>query len=154
MFDLTADIFRAVLTGIIFFSLRRMRGKGSPHLKNAWIFFIVGFGFLFFGGLVSVADNIPALEKYLSGKHHYGDFLEQIVGYLFGLLLVGIGFWHWFPAIVALRAEEIALRKSQKDLQQQILALTAERNTLKARIECELGYASREAAAAEPPADR
>jgi hypothetical protein len=147
MFDIATDIFRAVLTGAIFLSLRAMRGKGSPHLRKAWLFFMVGFGLLFFGGLLSVADNFPALHRYLAfGRHHYADFLEQIIGYLFGLLLVGIGFWHWIPAILALRAEEIALRESQAELKQRVVALTAERDALKARIECELGYAALEPA--------
>jgi hypothetical protein len=152
MFDIATDIFRAVLTGAIFLYLRSMRGKDSPHLQKAWIFFIVGFGFLFFGGLLNIADNFPALKNYLSyGRHHYADFLEQVVGYLFGMLLVGIGFWHWIPAIIALRAEEGALRKSEAELKQRIVTLTAERDTLQARIECELGYAARDAAAAKSP---
>jgi uncharacterized protein YpmS len=71
--------------------------------------------------------------------------------YLFGLLFLGIGFWHWIPMIVALRAEETALRKSQEELKQRIAELTAERNKLKTIIECELGYAAREAAAQLEP---
>jgi hypothetical protein len=147
MFDIATDIFRAVLTGMIFIYLRSMRGKESPRMRNAWIFFIVGFGLLFLGGLLNIADNFPLLNRYLSfGRHHYADFLEQVVGYLFGLLFVGIGFWRWIPAIIALRAEELALRKSQEELKQTIVSLTAERNALQARIECELGYAARETA--------
>jgi len=146
MLDIAADIFRAVITGVIFFYLRSMRGKESPHLRKAWIFFIAGFGLLFFGGLLNIADNFPTLARYLSfGRHRYADFLEQIVGYIFGLLLVGIGFWQWIPAILALRAEEDALRRSQEDLTRQVAELTAERNKLKAIIECEIGYAEREA---------
>ena len=152
MFDIATDILRAVLTGAIFVYLRSMRGKESPRLQKAWVFFIVGFGLLFLGGLLNIADNFPALNRYLSfGRHHYGDFLEQVVGYLFGLLFVGIGFWHWIPAIIALRAEEVSLRKAQEELKERIVALTAERDTLQARIECELGYAARDAAAAKWP---
>ena len=51
------------------------------------------------------------------------------------------------PAIVALRAEEASIRKSQEELKQRIAELTAERNKLKTIIECELGYTAREAAA-------
>jgi len=146
MFDVAADIFRALITGAIFLYLRSMRGKESPRLRKAWIFFIVGFGLLFFGGLLNVADNIPQLSRYLNlGRRPYADFLEQIVGYIFGLVFVGVGFWRWIPAILALRAEEISLRRSQDDLKRQVAELTAERNKLKTIIECELGYAAREA---------
>ena len=74
-----------------------------------------------------------------------------MIGYFFGLLFLGIGFWQWIPAIIALRAEEIALRKSQEELMRQVAELTAERNKLKTIIECELSYAAQEAAAAIKP---
>ena len=153
MFDIVADIFRALITGAIFFYLRAMRGQEPPRLRKAWIFFLVGFGLLFLGGLLNVADNFPSLSRYiLIGHTRYADFLEQIVGYVFGLLFLGIGFWRWIPAIIALRAEEIVLRKSQEELKRQVAELTAERNKLKKIIECELKYAEWDEAASQPEA--
>lgn len=147
MFDIAVDIFRALITGAIFFYLRSMRGKESPRLRKAWIFFLIGFGLLFLGGLLNVADNFPALSKYIIiGRTRYADFLEQIIGYIFGILFLGIGFWRWIPAIIALRAEEVVLRRSQEELKRQVAELTAERNKLKTIIECELSYAAKEAA--------
>ena len=147
MYDIAADILRAVLTGLIFLYLRAMRGKESPRLRKAWVFFIIGFGLLFVGGLLNLADHFPILQTYLTlGHRQYADFLGQVFGYLLGLLFVGIGFWQWIPAIVALRAEELTLRNSQEALQLQVAALTEERNHLKAIVECETGYAAREAA--------
>ena len=146
MFDIIADIFRALITGAIFFYLRAMRGQEPPRLRKAWIFFLIGFGLLFLGGLLNVADNFPSLSKYIIiGRTRYADFLEQIIGYVFGLLFLGIGFWRWIPAIIALRAEEAALRKSEAELKQRIVELTAERNKLKKIIECELKYAEPDA---------
>ena len=147
MFDIVADIFRALITGAIFFYLLAMRGKEPPRLRKAWIFFLVGFGLLFLGGLLNVADNFTALSKYIIiGRTSYADFLEQIIGYIFGILFLGIGFWRWIPAIIALLAEEIVLRRSQEELKRQIAELTAERNKLKTIIECEISYAAKEAA--------
>jgi len=146
MFDIVADIFRALITGAIFFYLRAMRGQEPPRLRKAWIFFLIGFGLLFLGGLLNIADNFPSLSQYIFiGHTRYADFLEQIVGYVFGLLFLGIGFWRWIPAIIALRAEEVVLRKSQAELKQRIVELTAERNKLKKIIECELKYADSDA---------
>ena len=59
-------------------------------------------------------------------------------------MFLGIGFWQWIPAILALRAEEVALRKSEEELKRQVAELTAERNKLKAIIECELRYAAQD----------
>lgn len=154
MLDIAADIFRAVITGAIFLYLRSIRGKEPPHLRNVWIYFIIGFGLLFLGGLLNIADNFPTLTRYLSfGRHHYAEFLEQVFGYVFGFLFLGIGFWQWIPAILALRAEEVALRKSEEELKRQVAELTAERNKLKTIIECELGYAARDDAAAKQQTD-
>ena len=66
MFDIAADIFRALITGAIFFYLRAMRGKESPRLRKAWIFLIIGFGLLFLGGLLNVANNFPSSANTLS----------------------------------------------------------------------------------------
>ena len=151
MFDIIADIFRALITGAIFFYLRSMRGQEPPRLRKAWIFFLIGFGLLFLGGLLNVADNFPSLSKYIIiGRTRYADFLEQIIGYIFGLLFLGIGFWHWIPAIIALRAEEVILRQSQAELKQRISELTAERDKLKKIIECELKYAEPDASSSRP----
>lgn len=153
MFDIVADIFRALITGAIFFYLRAMRGQEPPRLRKAWIFFLIGFGLLFLGGLLNVADNFPSLSKYIIiGRTRYADFLEQIFGYVFGLLFLGIGFWRWIPAIIALRAEEVVLRRSQEELKRQVVELTAERNKLKKIIECELKYAEWDEAASHPEA--
>ena len=57
MFDIATDIFRALITGAIFFYLRAMRGKESPRLRKAWIFLVIGFGLLFLGGLLNVAEQ-------------------------------------------------------------------------------------------------
>jgi hypothetical protein len=154
MFDIAADVFRAVITGAIFLYLRSMRGKEPPRLRKAWVFFVAGFGLLFFGGLVNIAANFPVLDKYFTiGRRDYTDFLEHIIGYIVGLLFLAAGFWSWIPAIIALRAEEDALRKSEAELRQRIVELTAERNRLQARIECELGYAARDDAAQQPAGD-
>jgi hypothetical protein len=151
MFDIITDIFRALITGAIFFYLRAMRGQEPPRLRKAWIFFLIGFGLLFLGGLLNIADNFPSLSKYIIiGHTRYADFLEQIFGYVFGLLFLGIGFWRWIPAIIALRAEEAVLRRSQEELKRQVAELTAERNKLKTIIECELSYAERDASSSRP----
>lgn len=94
------------------------------------------FGLIFFGALLDITDNFPSLDKYIIiGKTKYADFLEEVVGYLFGFVFVAIGFWKWMPAIVALREEETTLKKSKEELQLKIEELTAELNVIRVQLE-------------------
>ena len=135
MLDIATDIFRAVITGAIFFYLSFMRGKATPRLRKIWIFLIIGFGFLLFGGILNVIGNFPNLNRYLTvGRLHPADFLEQIVGYALGFVFLGIGFWQWIPAIMVLHLEEDRLKKSQVQLKRQITELTEKCGRLEAQL--------------------
>jgi hypothetical protein len=139
MFDIATDIFRAVITGAIFLYLGYLRGKASPRLRKVWIFFIIGFGFLLFGGILNVIDNFPGLRKYLViGRLYPTDFIEEIVGYVLGFVFLGIGFWQWIPAIIVLHREEDRLKKSQEQLKLQIAALTEECARLQGQLDCQM----------------
>lgn len=138
MLDIATDIFRAVITGAIFFYLSFMRGKEAPRLRKVSLLFIIGFGFLLFGGILNVIDNFPNLKKYLMlGRLHPADFLEEIVGYVLGFLFLGIGFWQWIPAIIVLHREEDRLKKSQEQLKRKVTELTAECSRLEALLQCQ-----------------
>jgi hypothetical protein len=139
MFDIATDIFRAVITGAIFFYLSFMRGKAAPRLRKMWILFIIGFGFLLFGGILNVIGNFPNLSKYLMvGRLHPADFLEEIVGYILGFVFLGIGFWQWIPAIIVLHREEDRLNKSQEQLKRKVTELTEECSRLEAQLQCQI----------------
>jgi uncharacterized membrane protein len=136
MVDTGIDILRAAIAGGIFLYLRSMRGRKSFRFGKGWILILIGFGLIFFGALVDITDNFPSLNKYvIIGKTKYADFLEEVVGYLFGLVSLAIGFWKWMPSIVALRREEAALKKSKEELQLKIDQLTAELNAVRAKLE-------------------
>lgn len=139
MFDIATDIFRAVITGAIFFYLSFTRGKAAFRLRKMWIFFIIGFGFLLFGGIVNIIGNFPNLSKYLMvGRLHPADFLEEIVGYVLGFLFLGIGFWQWIPTIIVLHREEDRLKKSQEQLKRKVTELTEECSRLEAQLQCQI----------------
>jgi hypothetical protein len=139
MLDIATDIFRAVITGAIFLYLAYLRGKAAPRLRKMWIFFIIGFGFLLFGGIINVIDNFPGLRKYLVfGRLHPADFLEETVGYVLGFVFLGIGFWQWIPAIIVLHREEDRLKKSHEQLKSQIANLTEECTRLQGQLECQI----------------
>lgn len=136
MFETGIEILRAAIIGAIFLYLRSMRGKEHFRLGKGWILMVIGFGLLFFGALLDITDNFPSLSKYvIIGKTKYEDFLEGVVGYLFGFIFVAIGFWKWMPAIFVLRKEKIALNQSCEELQLKIEELTAELNAIRIKLE-------------------
>lgn len=136
MIEIGIDILRAAIIGALFFYLRSAQGKERFRLGKGWVLILIGVGLFFFGSLLDITDNFPGLSKYvIIGKTKYEDFLEEVVGYFFGFIFVAIGFWKWMPAIVALRQEKIALKKSQEELRLKIEELTAELNAVRLELE-------------------
>jgi len=136
LFNLTIDIFRALITGAIFLYLRSLRKKEDVHFRKGWIFVPIGFGLIFFGALIDITDNFPYLSKYVViGNTKYQEFLEEVIGYISGFVFVGIGFWKWVPSILTLRKEENALKKEKEELQLRIERLTAELDAVRLQLE-------------------
>ena len=136
MFNLSIDIFRALVTGAIFLYLRSLRKKEDVRFHKGWIFVPIGFGLIFLGSLLDITDNFPNLNKYVViGNTKYEQFFEEVVGYLSGFVFVAIGFWKWLPSILALRKEEKTLKKEKEELQLEIKELTAELNTMRLQLE-------------------
>jgi len=136
LFNLAIDVFRAIITGAIFLYLRSLRRKEGGHFHKGWIFVPIGFGLIFFGSLMDITDNFPYLNKYVViGNTKYQEFLEEVIGYLSGFVLVAIGFWKWIPSILTLRKEEHALKKEKEELELKIDGLTAELNAVRLQLE-------------------
>ncbi len=136
MFNLAIDIFRALITGAIFLLLRSLRRKEGGRFHKGWIFVPIGFGLIFFGSLIDITDNFPYLNKYvLIGNTKYEEFLEEVIGYFFGFVFVGIGFWKWIPSILTLRKEQSALKKEKEELQLRIKELTAELDAVRLQLQ-------------------
>jgi hypothetical protein len=140
MFEMGIDILRAVVTGAIFLYLRSLQGKEQLRFRKAWVFLLIGFGLISFGALLDLSDNFSYFDKYIViGKTKYADFLEEVVGYLSGFVFVGIGFWKWIPAIRALREKEMAMKKSQEELQLKIQELTSELTMMREKCDQQKG---------------
>ncbi len=125
-----------MITGVIFLYLRSLRRKEDGHFHKGWIFVPIGFGLIFFGSLMDITDNFPYLNKYVViGNTRYEEFLEEVIGYFFGFVFVGIGFWKWMPSILTLRKEERALKKEKEELQLKIKELTAELDAVRLQLQ-------------------
>jgi PAS domain S-box-containing protein len=95
--------------------------------QEGWLYVLIGFGLIFFGMLIDITDNFPSLNHYIIiGETKYQAFLEKVVGYLLGFILLAVGFWKWMPTIIKLRIAERELKKSHDELELRIDERTVE----------------------------
>ena len=104
MTDITLEAIRAVITGMIFGFVLFTGLKCNFHRQHGWRFITVGFGMLLFGSILDITDNFESLNRFVVvGDTEVEAFLEKVVGYLLGFVLLAVGFWHWLPVMAALK---------------------------------------------------
>jgi diguanylate cyclase (GGDEF)-like protein/PAS domain S-box-containing protein len=127
MSDLVLETIRAMIVCSIFVYLWLVGRKEDIHRQKGWLYLLFGFAFILFGMLIDITDNFPNLNKYIIiGDTEYQAFLEKVVGYLFGFIVLAIGFWKWIPIIVSVRETEKELKRSHKILELEVKERTAE----------------------------
>ncbi len=118
MWDIILESVRAVITGGILIYLLIIGKKADIQKQPGWQYIILGFAFIFFGMVVDISDNFDSLNRYIIiGDTKYEAFLEKVVGFLIGFLLLAIGFWKWIPVIIELRETRNALERSYGKLE-------------------------------------
>ena len=126
MTDIILEAFRVVIVGIIFVYLWLNGRREEIRKQKGWNYILAGFAFLFVGMILDITDNFPYLNKYLIiGDTEYEAFLEKVVGYLGGFLLLIIGFWRWMPTVISLSETKRALKKSHDELELRVQERTA-----------------------------
>ena len=102
MTDIILEAIRAAVTGFVVLSLLSIPEKHSVIRRTSgWKFIVSGFVIVFFGTLIDITDNFDSLNRFVViGDTEYQAFLEKIAGYLFGFVLIAVGFWKWLPQIV------------------------------------------------------
>ncbi len=125
MSDILLEITRAVIIAIILGYLWIIGRKENIQHQDGWNFIIAGFTLLFFGMVVDITDNFPSLNSYIIiGDTKYQAFFEKVIGYLFGFVLLAIGFWKWIPTVIALGSTEHELRIHKENLEQRVMDRT------------------------------
>ncbi len=110
--NVALETVHATIIGTIFFYLLSHGKKLYLYHKNGWHFILAGFGLLFLGTLVDITDNFPNLNRFvIIGDTRVEAFLEKMIGYTLGSILLAIGFWKLLPAVFALRTSEERLRQ-------------------------------------------
>ncbi len=121
MSDFLLESIRAIVVVVIFFYLWWVGRKENIGKQQGWLFIMSGFGLILFGMLIDITDNFPSLDKYLViGDTEIQAFLEKVVGYLVGFLLLSIGFWKWMPTVIALKKTKLELQESHDKLEERV----------------------------------
>lgn len=129
MSDLILEIIRATVLCGTFLYLWRMGKKEDIYRQKGWLFIIFGFGSILFGTLIDITDNFPGLNRFIIiGDTAYQAFFEKVIGYLFGFVLLAIGFWKWIPTIISLREVKRELKESHELLESKVRERTAKLN--------------------------
>lgn len=103
MSDIVIETLRAIIVGAIFGFLLLDRRTKEVRTIPGWTFVIAGFGLIFFGMAMDITDNFESLNGFvLIGDTQYQAFIEKVVGYLLGFLLLATGIWKWIPGIIEL----------------------------------------------------
>lgn len=127
MWDLILEIIRAIVVSSIFIYLWKISGKENIRKQEGWFYILIGFGLILFGMLIDITDNFPGLNHYIViGDTKYQAFLEKVMGYLFGFILLAVGFWKWMPIVIRLGLTERELKKSHDKLELIVDERTAE----------------------------
>lgn len=127
MTDIVLEAVRALLLAIITASLWRVGRQHKLNGQEGWRPIWFGFFLLFLGSVIDISDNFPSLNHLiLLGDTPTQAFLEKVVGYLLGTILIAHGFWRWMPNIVVLREAQAQLRLSHDELERSVRERTAE----------------------------
>jgi len=103
MADVWMEVFRALVAGWLVLILLKSRRSRRISGVVGWRFLLAGFLLLFFGSAIDITDNFPSLNRFVViGDTETEAFLEKVVGYLLGYVLLALGIWRWLPRLAEL----------------------------------------------------
>ena len=139
MTDIVLEMIRAFVVGIILVYLWWIGQREDIRHQNGWGYILAGFSLLFFGMLIDITDNFPSLNRYVViGDTEYEAFLEKLIGFLLGFILLAIGFWKWMPTVITLRTTQRQLEKHGEELETKVAERTLNINASNERLEKEV----------------
>jgi len=115
--DIPLESFRAVIAAGLFAFVFTTGRRTLQHRLKGWNQVVCGFALLLFASVWDVTDNFDALNRFVViGDTHWQAFLEKVVGYLGGFVLLFVGFLRWLPLAIegAKSQERLELEEMQK----------------------------------------
>ena len=138
MTDVILEVFRSLVTAMIFGFVLVAGRRHNFRGHKGWHFISAGFGLLLFGSILDITDNFENLNRFVViGDTRIEAFLEKVVGYLLGFVLLAVGFRYWLPLVVELKQVEAKLRNRGEDLEAEIARRTEALEEANQRLELE-----------------
>ncbi|WP_406662039.1 ATP-binding protein [Methanolobus sp. ZRKC3] len=112
--DIVLESIRSIILLIIIIYMWNVGKNRRELLGSGWVLFFSGFLLLLFGSIIDITDNFESLGRFIViGDTEVEAFLEKMIGFLGGFLLIAIGLIKWIPDITAVGEleKEIAERK-------------------------------------------
>lgn len=126
-FDVVIESLRALVTALILLYLWQAGKREQIRQQKGWGLITGGFSLILFATLLDISDNFSSLNPYVViGDTPAEAFLEKIVGYLGGFVVLFIGFTQWFPLVSRLRSTEAELRNKTAELEMKVADRTAD----------------------------
>ena len=99
LFDFCIEVLKTlVLFFITIFLLWAGRDRNTG--QQGWKLIVAGFALLTFAGLLDISDEFSSLSRFvIIGDTPIQSFLEKVVGYSGGYLLVLCGLLSWIPTL-------------------------------------------------------
>lgn len=127
MTDIILESLRTIVVGLILSALIYGERSSEIHKVQGWQTLLFGFALIFFGTLIDITDNFTALNRFLIvGDTPAQAFLEKVVGYLLGFILIAFGIWRWLPKVIEhqkMIAEKFEKAKNEVNVLQGLLPI-------------------------------
>lgn len=139
IFSLALEIARALVMGATLVFLWRVGRREGLEREAGWREILWGFGLLLVGAITDISDHFPELEwMVIFGMTPQQAFLEKVVGYLGGFIVLAIGLYRWLPHISARREVEEQLQRAHQELEERVRRGSAELSLRELDLEREI----------------
>jgi len=99
---IAVEIGQTAILLCILVCLWTARRSRSELFRKGWRFIFVGFALLLFGSVLDITGNFESLNRFVVvGDTGVQAFLETMVGFFGGFLLLGVGLLQWIPTITS-----------------------------------------------------
>lgn len=117
MTDTLPESARAVIVLGLLVYLWRAGSQKSHTDQRGWSYILGGLFLLLLGSIFDITDNFESLDRFvIIGDTETEAFIENVVGFLGGFVLLAIGLVRWAPSVQRFAAESAERQQMEKAL--------------------------------------